>query len=159
MVEGEEGLKNLVTSYYSNLFTPIAGADLDQVLQHIQPRVSEQMNDDLRAEYTRDEIKDALDSMGDLKAPGVDGMPAVFYKKFWGTVGDKVVEEVLHTLQGGGMSEGWNETLVVLIPKVKNPERLKDPPPISLCNVVYKLISEVLANRLKKILDTHISPN
>jgi hypothetical protein len=62
-------------------------------------------------------------------------------------------------LQGGNIPEGWNETVVVLIPKVQNPESMKDLRPISLCNVVYKLISKVLANRLKVTLDDLISPN
>jgi hypothetical protein len=86
-------------------------------------------------------------------------MPAIFYKRFWGTVGDTVVKEVLHVLQGGSIPEGWNETIVVLIPKIQNPDRLKDLRPISLCNVVYKLISKVIANRLKIILGEIFSPN
>ncbi|KAK1695609.1 hypothetical protein QYE76_012306 [Lolium multiflorum] len=99
-----------------------SGTNMDNVLEHIQPRVTEQMNEMLSAEYTREEIKDALESIGDLKAPGPDGMPAVFYKRYWGTVGDTVVNEVLSMLQGGSIPEGWNETVVVLIPKVQNPE-------------------------------------
>ena len=49
--------------------------------------------------------------------------------------------------------------MVVLIPKVKNPNRIKDLRSISLCNVVYKLVSKVLANRLKLILPEIISNN
>jgi hypothetical protein len=64
------------------------------------------MNEHLTAEYTVEEVKDALDSIGDLKAPGADGMRAIFYKKFWGTVGNAVVQEVLSVLRGGGIPEG-----------------------------------------------------
>ena len=106
-----------------------------------------------------DEVKEALDSIGDLKAPGMDGLPTIFYKHYWHLIGEDVVREVLHVLQGGSIPEGWNDTLVVLIPKVQDPERLKDLRPISLCNVVYKLVSKVLANRLKSILSEIISPN
>ena len=100
-----------------------------------------------------------MQSIGDLKALGPDGMPSVFYKQCWDVVGDKIVDEVLSVLNGGPMPEGWNETAVVLIPKVKNPQSMNDLRPISLCNVVYKLISKVLANRLKQILLEIISPN
>jgi hypothetical protein len=57
------------------------------------------------------------------------------------------------------MPEGWNDTYVVLIPKVKDPSRIKDLRPISLCNVLYKIVSKVLANRLKTILPEVILDN
>lgn len=48
--------------------------------------------------------------------------------------------EVLDVLNGRPMPEGWNDTVIVLIPKVRNPEKLKELWPISLCNVLYKLV-------------------
>ena len=142
-----------------NLFTSHAGAQQEELLACVHPRVTPAMHDLLMKEYTREEVFEALQSIGDLKAPGPDGMPSIFYKKCWEVVGDKIVEEVLAVLHGGPMPEGWNETCVVLIPKTKNPESMKDLRPISLCNMVYKLISKVLANRLKRILPDVISPN
>jgi hypothetical protein len=82
-----------------------------------------------------------------------------FFKKFWDLVGERVKNEVLRFLNGGEMPAGWNDTNVVLIPKVKDPQCLKNLRPISLCNVLYKIISKVLGARLKGILDDIISPN
>lgn len=112
-----------------------AGSHYEEVLQ-LHPRITQEMNADLTEEFSDDEIKRALDDIGDLKAPGPDGMPSLFYKQFWNVVGNDVIREVRMFLQGGERSAGWNETTVVLIPKVPQPERIKDLRPISLCNVI-----------------------
>jgi hypothetical protein len=64
---------------------------------------------------------------------------------------------LLFYLNGRQLDEGLNTTNIVLIPKVNSPSKLIDYRPISLCNVLYKLISKVLANRLKFILSQIIS--
>jgi len=73
-------------------------------------------------------------------APGPDGMPSIFYKRFWDLVGDHVKSEVLAVLNGGSMLEGWNDTVIDLIPKVSKPDKVTDLRPVSLCNVVYKVV-------------------
>lgn len=102
---------------------------------------------------------ESLKAIGNLKGPRPDGLPALFYKEFWEIVGDKVVSGILNVLRGGPMPDKWNETTVVLIPKVRCPETIKDLRPMSLCNVIYKLISKVLSNRLKRILPDIIAPS
>jgi hypothetical protein len=69
-----------------------------------------------------------------------------------------VIREVLHALNSGVIPEGWNDTTVVLIPKVDDPELITQYRPISLCNVIYKIISKMLALRLNGILPEVISP-
>jgi hypothetical protein len=62
-----------------------------------------------------------------------------------------VTKEVLEALNSGEIPVGGNEIAIVLIPKVNEPELITQFRPISLCNVLYKIISKVLANRLKVI--------
>ncbi|KAK1650817.1 hypothetical protein QYE76_068622 [Lolium multiflorum] len=158
-VEGDEELRSFITNYYQSLFSSTAGTREAELLCNVSPVVTPDMNAYLKIPFSLDEIKDALNSMGDLKAPGPDGMPAVFYKRFWDLVGSKVQEEVLGVLNGGNIPAGWNETVIVLIPKVKNPTRLKELRPISLCNVIIKIVTKVIACRLKNVLDDIISPS
>ena len=61
-------------------------------------------------------------NIGDLKAPGPDGLHAVFYKRFWHIIGEDLIDEVLMAMNNRNIPEGWNNTTIVLIPKVKNPE-------------------------------------
>ncbi|CAL1369991.1 unnamed protein product [Linum trigynum] len=95
--------------------------------------------------------------MGQRKAPRPDGFSVLFYRKNWRIVGDDVVNLVLGILERGEMVSDLTPTLMELIPKIKSPVSPKDFRPISLCNVLYKLVAKVLANRLKILLDQVIS--
>lgn len=97
-------------------------------------------------------LKQALKQMKPMTTPGPDGMPPLFYKAYWSTVGPNVIDATLSVLNSGTMPPLLNRTFISLIPKIKSPERAKDFRLISLCNVMYKLISKTIANRLKKIL-------
>ena len=116
------------------------------------------MHEVLSSEYTAKEVKVALFQMGPTKAPGPDGINALFYQKFWHVVGDTVVLAMLDFLNNGNMLPKINHTNILLIPKNRNLVKISDFRPISLCNVIYKIISKVLANRLKQVLPQIISP-
>ena len=142
--------------YYQDLFTsskPNAqGADLNHILNVI----TNHRNAALIAHFRDDEVKEALKQMAPLKAPGPDGMPPLFYQHFWGVVDRDVTNSVLSWLNTGTIPHPINHTFITLIPKIKNPEFVTNYCPISLCNVLYKIFSKVLANRLKNILPTII---
>jgi hypothetical protein len=151
-VEGKR-LKSFIANQYNKLFKSTAGSHVEEVLECVHSRVTQEMNEDLSKPFSGDEVWEALQEMGDIKAPGADGIPAILYKKFWSLVGERVKGEVLAVMNGAYMPNGWNDTVVVLIRKTKPPGKLKDLRPISLC-----LISKVLANRLKLVLPEIISP-
>ena len=90
--------------------------------------------------------------MAPLKAPGLDGMPPFFYQNYWELVGGDVTKTILSYLNSASLPHPLNHTFLTLIPKIKNPIFVSDYRPISLCNVLYKIFSKVLANRLKNIL-------
>ncbi|CAH9130191.1 unnamed protein product, partial [Cuscuta epithymum] len=91
------------------------------------------------------------------KSPGPDGMSPGFYQHFWDVVGPDVVACCQRMFNSGLIPDGLNHTNIILIPKKDRPETIADWRPISLCNVLFKIFSKVLANRLKPILGYLIS--
>jgi hypothetical protein len=102
VVEEVGEIHNMVTNFYKSRFQSHAGNHYDELLSQVPRRVTDDMNEALLPEYNTEKIKAALDDMGDLKASGPDGMPALFYKKFWNITGNDVVSEVKSLLNGGG---------------------------------------------------------
>ncbi|KAL5838662.1 hypothetical protein ACOSQ3_015831 [Xanthoceras sorbifolium] len=157
--ESEQGMSSVVLDYFSDLFRSIqpSFSDLSAASSFLESKVNAQMAGRLGEAFTRAEVRSAVFEMGPNKAPGPDGFHALFFQKFWNVVGEDVSNVCLKVLNGGCSIEEFNTTNVVLIPKVKNPERMTDFRPISLCSVIYKTVSKVMANRLKEILPFIIS--
>ena len=149
----------MAISYFENMFRSGGCNRMEECLNTVPHKLTSGMQEYLPREYSADEIKAALFQMGPTKVPGLDGMNAFFYQNFWHIVGDDVTAVVLDFLNSGLMLPDINYTHIVLIPKMKELEKISDYRPISLCNVIYKVISKVLANRLKTILPHLISPS
>ena len=85
-------------------------------------------------------------------SPGPDGFNVEFYLAAWEWIGDDVTKVVKDFYIQGNLPNHMNDTNIVLIPKKIAPPIPHDFRPISLCNVIYKLVSKVIANHLKTVL-------
>ena len=155
--EDETKMVEIVVHYYNNLFTSNNLNDFTKLLNVVQLKVSTSMNEEMTQNFTENEVRLALKQMYPLKAPGPDGVPPLFFQHFWSTSGVVVTKMELDFLNHGISPHNFNKTHIVLIPRVKEPKQVFDYRPISLCNVVYKIASKVITNRLKKILPSIIS--
>lgn len=117
-------------SRISNLCTPETPPSLsaDPVTNLFETLVTDGMNEQLCKPFTEEEICTEVFQIGSLKAAGADG----------------IVKAVMEFFRTGDMPAGMNDTSVVLIPKIDNPSELKDFRPISLGNVLYKIVSKCL---------------
>jgi hypothetical protein len=91
------------------------------------------------------DVKNAMFSIGSLKAPGFDGFPALFYQSYWNIYAPEIFSTVQQAFSSGEIPMGLNHTIISLIPKVPGPQRMAQFRPISLCTTVYKVISRLLS--------------
>jgi hypothetical protein len=150
-------IESVARQFYSELFTTQEILEPGLVLNYVPQRVTDQMNAELTKPFEAEEVCIALFMMGPNKAPRPDGFTAGFFQHHWQLVGPSITKAVLDFLNGGEMPNEVNLTTIVLIPKVKNPQEMNNFRPISLCNVIYKLCSKVLSNRLRGFLDEIVS--
>ncbi|XP_062014569.1 uncharacterized protein LOC133731138 [Rosa rugosa] len=158
--ESKVGIDGVVLDYFQSIFSS-QPSDLeaqDVVLQTIEPRVSANMNARLLAPYELEEVRIALFQMHPSKAPGPDGLSPFFFQKYWDLVGQEVSNAVISMLTQAEIPPDLNFTFVTLIPKVKEVTNMSHLRPIALCNVIYKIASRVIANRLKSFLSDIVSP-
>ena len=119
----EKELTDHITEYFSKLFTSKVQHPNQEVLSLVRRRVSNEMNSALLAPYTAEDVRKALFDIGDLKAPGPDGLHAIFYKRFWPVLGEDLIEEVLKAVNTCTIPKGWNDTAIVMIPKLIHQKR------------------------------------
>ena len=84
-------------------------------------------------------------------------MPPQFFQTYWTNVGMDITQAMLSCLNLSSILKFINHTFITLIPKVNNLENVSNFKPISLCNVIYKIVSKVIANHLKPMLNSIIS--
>ncbi|XP_027171528.1 uncharacterized protein LOC113771107 [Coffea eugenioides] len=155
--ENEEEVVTEMSEFFKELFNSGGRSDMSEILEGISHSITQEMNDKLTKAVEKEEIHDALFSMHPEKAPGQDGMSPLFFQRFWSTIKGDIIPAVKAFFSSGFMLKSVNHTVISLILKILHPTSLKNFRPISLCGVLYKIISKILANRLKSVLDKCIS--
>ncbi|KAJ8768812.1 hypothetical protein K2173_023716 [Erythroxylum novogranatense] len=152
-------LKQEAIDFFSNLYTMESQPPGPFPDRGYFSSISRPNFERLQRQVMEDEIKLALMDMYLLKAPGVDGINAQFYQRLWQIVGPSICSMVRGVFSGQNLEPVLNRTLLVLILKMQGPKHLAQFRPISLCSVLYQLITKTIANRLKSIMPDLIAQN
>ena len=153
-----EVIKQHATTFFSALYTSEIVVFRPYLIRGCFPNLNVSSTQGLTAPIEDDEIQQTIFSMKPLKAPGVDGLHAIFYQSQWHIIGPSFCRFIQSTFNSGIIPKEINTMLLVLIPKVDHPVNLKMYHPISLCTVVYKTISKIVANRLQALMPNLIGP-
>lgn len=154
MVTTPHEIEHEILNFYSKLVGQneerLEGIDI--TIMRDGPHVTREQAAGLIGQVTRPEIHAALAGIGDLKAPGLDGYNAKFFKASWGVIEMDVVQAVREFFEQGQMYKAVNRSIVTLIPKIAEAKSVKDFRPISCCTTLYKIVSKILTNQFSKVL-------
>ena len=151
VISSTQDIANEVVHYFASLFREDSQRDFDaeaQVLSCIPSLVSLEMKQHLMSPITMEELEKIVFQMKKGKAPGPDGFPIEFFQEFWDIIKLDLLTVVQESQKNKQMLRALNSTFLALIPKGDGADRLSQFFPISLCNVTYKIISKLIAERL-----------
>ena len=111
----------------------------------------------LEVTFSEEEIWTIISGLNNNKAPGPDGFPLAFWSFSWDFVKNEVLGFFKEFHEHSRFVKNLNATFLVLIPKKQTVEDFKDLRPISLVGGLYKILTKVLAYRIKRVMDKVIS--
>lgn len=152
-ITGEKEIRTAFINHFRAIYTgqlceKIADAYPQEMLSAL-PKVPQTAHQHLMASPTEHEIRRVMMSLGPDKAPGPDGFNARLIQANWELFGPSIVNQVTQFFAENIMPRQVARSNLVLVPKCDNAAKLTDFRPISVCNVVYKLISKILAMRVR----------
>ena len=159
MVNGLRRIKNLDMRLYPfiSCCLPPLMILICRLLVSTMPFLNDSARLDLVKPVTKEEVRCAVMSMRAFKAPDPNGFQAFFFKCYWHIIGFDLWKLVVSAFANGTIDPKLVETLIVLIPKSDQSVHLKSFRPINFYNVVYKVITKVIVNRLRPHLDDLIN--
>lgn len=157
-----EGIKQATHLFYKDLYSETVVGPIDSTaypLSLIPSLVQEELNHSLTSPVTMKELRAAFDQMDPDKAPGPDGFTTRFFKACWPLINKNLHIMVLKSQTCAKIEGSTNSAFLALIPKEKEARNFDRFRPISLCNTGYKLVTKIIANRIKGILPRLIPEN
>uniref|UniRef100_A0A803PLP7 Reverse transcriptase domain-containing protein n=1 Tax=Cannabis sativa TaxID=3483 RepID=A0A803PLP7_CANSA len=153
-ITSKDGMSNIITNFFAKLFTATTAdqSAIQAVTATIPTSITSEVNASLTVPFTEAEVFAALKTMSPDKSPGSDGMSAMFYQNYWHIVGQSVTAVVLGVLNHGQNMDLINKAIITLVLKITSPSAMTDFRPISLCNVIYKIISKMIVLQFKEAL-------
>ena len=150
---GTDNIQKVQVNFYKELYsTQNLNNDNGYFLDNMTRKLSESSKNSLDATITKDEVLKAVRKMHNNKSPGEDGIPVEFYKLYWNIISDDLIEVYLKGLDDNQLSYTQYLAIIILLYKKGVREDIRNWRPISLLNVDYKIVSKVLAERLKLVL-------
>lgn len=159
LVEDDVAMMEIAVNFYKDLFKKETreGISLSTNFWDDRDKVTNEENEMLTSPFSEEEIKQAIFSCYAEGAPGPDGLPFLFYQKFWNFVKEDIVSMFEDLFTGTLDLHRLNFALLTLIPKEEGARNMKKFRPISLCNCSFKIFSKVLTIRLGRIANRLIS--
>lgn len=158
-VNDQAKLRDMMVNHFVSLFSAEAGFGSSCTMVGRFSSIELDLKSSTFKPMSDEDVRKTIFDMGALKAPGIDELPAGFYQKPWEIVKAGVTNFVISTFKGHINIAGINETLLVLIPEVATPESVNHFRPISLCSVIYKVITKIIASQIKIIMPILVGPN
>uniref|UniRef100_A0A803P4L7 Reverse transcriptase domain-containing protein n=1 Tax=Cannabis sativa TaxID=3483 RepID=A0A803P4L7_CANSA len=160
-VDDSKGITDAFLAYYHDLLgsTMEGRTKVSKSIMARGPVITTTQEEILLADFTKDEVKQAVFSIPGSKAPGPDGYSSYFFPDNLELVGDEVSEAIIDFLHTGNLLKEINSTVLTLIPKIKCPNLVSDYRQIACCNVLYKTSTKLICSRLKSILPDLVAQN
>ena len=151
---GTHNIQKRQIEFYKELFKAQSLEDTDKsvLLDNVDKQLTGQSKKYMDSIITKEEISNAIKKMPNNKSPGQDGIPVEFYKVYWNIVSDDLLQVIHKGLNDKQLPYTQYLAVIVLLYKKGSRADIKNWRPISLLNVDYKILSKVLAERLKTVL-------